>query len=256
MLVSNATSVTRGTPLTFTATVVTGTGKLHEWDFKDGTTASGAADSISHTYTTTGSFEAEVTVSNERSSLSDDVVITVTEVPISGLQATNSGSMPLGLQGATVHFTATYIQGTNPSFLWTFGDTSGEVKHTQNVTHTYVATGTFVATAVAWNEAGFTSTVTSVTINEPLLNSLPAGQPNNIVIAMNALLSDAPTLLMMAPASINLVERPSAMAQGATFIIVNEGAVLEWGGAEPGLIRSNVVRNPSGVDNRLPAIHR
>jgi PKD repeat protein len=83
-----------GDMTTLTATLLTGTNVTFEWDFGDGTTGAGAVDT--HTYPALGVYTAIVTATNGTSSESASTVVTITDVPISGLLAANDGPMELG----------------------------------------------------------------------------------------------------------------------------------------------------------------
>lgn len=93
------------------------------------------------------------------------VVVTVVDVPISGLSALNSSPTILG--GSTA-FTATASSGSNIVYTWNFGDsTSGSGSSTS---HTYPTTGTYAASITATNSAGSVTASTGVNV----INTAPA----------------------------------------------------------------------------------
>jgi PKD repeat protein len=146
-----------GDMTTLTATLLTGTNVTFEWDFGDGTTGAGAVDT--HTYPALGVYTAIVTATNGTSSESASTVVTITDVPITGLMAANDGPMELG---NLITLTATIMKGTNVSYTWDFGD--GTTGAGQVVTHLYTEAGVYTATVTATNSMGSVTATTQVTI--------------------------------------------------------------------------------------------
>jgi hypothetical protein len=70
---------------------------------------------VSHTYPATGVYTALVTASDSVSELTATTVITITDVPIAGLTATND--CPTMLGGVTT-LSATVESGSNVSYAW------------------------------------------------------------------------------------------------------------------------------------------
>jgi chitodextrinase len=144
---SNDGPTTIGSPTTLTAAVGTGTNVSYSWDFGDDTSSSGA--SAQHTYAATGQYQAVVTATNQSGSATASTAVTVSDVAVSGLQASSNG--PTNLGNPTT-FAATVATGTNVSYSWDFGDgTSGSGA---TVAHTYQAQGTYSASVTASNSAG------------------------------------------------------------------------------------------------------
>jgi uncharacterized repeat protein (TIGR01451 family) len=109
--------------------------------------------------------------------VSDDVVITIGDVPIAGLSATNSAPTRLG--NATA-FTASISGGSNVVYEWAFGDgTSGSGAA---ASHTYPSVGAYTTTVTATNAAGTQMATTVVAIIDRAIADL-------------AIRHDAPTLL-------------------------------------------------------------
>jgi uncharacterized repeat protein (TIGR01451 family) len=100
--------------------------------------------------------------------LPDEVVITVTDIPISGLAADNSS--PTTLDHATL-FTATLSAGSHVSYAWDFGD--GGQGSGLSPSHIYAQTGTYTAVVTATNSLGQISASTQVTIT----NLAPVADP-------------------------------------------------------------------------------
>ena len=103
-----------------------------------------------------------VTASNLYGSVSDTHPITITDVPIEGLAASNDSPT---LFGEATTFTAVITRGTNVLFAWDFGD--GFRGDGAVITHTYSSSGLFTATVTATNTTNSTSDTTQVTIIAP-----------------------------------------------------------------------------------------
>ncbi len=95
------------------------------------------------------------------------VVVTVTDIPISGLAAANSSSTTLG---QATYFTATVAGGANVSYAWNFGD--GQIGSGSTVNHTYTAVGSYTARVTATNSLSSAVATTLVTIT----NAAPTAQ--------------------------------------------------------------------------------
>ena len=93
--------------------------------------------------------------------------ITVTDVPIAGLTATNDSPTPLG---STTTLTATIVEGSNVAYTWAFGD--GSVGSGANVTHTYPSVGVYTAVVTATNSASVITGTTTVTVGVGYLTSI------------------------------------------------------------------------------------
>jgi uncharacterized repeat protein (TIGR01451 family) len=148
-----------GNSTTLTASVTAGDNVVYTWAFGDGTGGSGAV--MSHVYPLVGVYTAVVTASNSVSELTATTIITITDVPITGLAATNDSPTTLG---SPTTLTATITDGSNVTYVWAFGDGTGGSGAL--VTHTYPATGTYTAIVTASNSAGQLTTTTLVTIVE------------------------------------------------------------------------------------------
>ncbi len=142
----------------FTATITTGTNVTYQWNFGDNS-ALGSGANTSHTYAAVGTYTAIVTATNNLGSASKSVVVTVRDVPITGLQAANSSPKPVG---SAVSFTATIGGGTGVSYTWNFGDGNGGSGATAQ--HTYASAGTYTAIVTATNTSGSRAVPTVVTV--------------------------------------------------------------------------------------------
>jgi CSLREA domain-containing protein len=109
----------------------------------------GVTDAISFTWELPDIQIITVTASNSLGSVMETHTITITDMPISGLVASNDSPT---LLGTPTTFTATIDAGTNISYAWDFGDdTAGEGAA---ISHTYAAAGIYTATVTASNSAG------------------------------------------------------------------------------------------------------
>ncbi|MBD3252038.1 PKD domain-containing protein, partial [Candidatus Uhrbacteria bacterium] len=102
----------------------------------DQTTGSGATPS--HTYTGAGTYTAVVTASNSANALTATTSVTVTDVPVAGVSATNDSPTTLG---QATNLTATVTAGTNVTYTWDFGDDTTGSGATP--AHTYSGVGSY-----------------------------------------------------------------------------------------------------------------
>ncbi len=124
----------------------------------------GSGATVNHTYAAAGSYTAIVTATNSAGSVSASTPVTLTDVPISGLNASNDSPTPVG--NATA-FTATISAGTGVTYQWNFGDgTALGSGATATATHTYAAAGNYTAIVTATNSLGSVSASTPVTITQ------------------------------------------------------------------------------------------
>ena len=103
-----------------------------------------------------------ITATNFGGTATDTHTLTINDVPISGLLASNDSPTRLG---TPTTFTATVVAGSNVSFTWDFGDDftgSGSV-----VTHTFTAAGVYNVTTIASNSAGNVQASTMVNVVIP-----------------------------------------------------------------------------------------
>jgi subtilisin-like proprotein convertase family protein len=114
-----------GQPTTLSATITAGSSVAYAWDLGDGEAGNGAV--VVHTYPATGTYTAAVTASNSVSVAMTTTLVTIMDVPIAGLAASNDGPTAPG-QATTLG--ATITAGSNVTYTWDFGDGTG-------MTHTY-----------------------------------------------------------------------------------------------------------------------
>jgi uncharacterized repeat protein (TIGR01451 family) len=151
-----------GNLTTLTATITAGSNVTYTWALGDGTFGSGAA--VSHTYPTVGTYTAVVTATNSVSELTTTTAVTITDVPIAGLQATNDS--PTLLDHPTA-LTATITAGSNVTYTWALGD--GTFESGAAVSHTYPAVGVYAAVVTAANSVSeLTATTTAIITDAPV----------------------------------------------------------------------------------------
>lgn len=145
--------------VSFEAAASGGEGSLtYEWDFGDGTTASGdqARATATHVFDRAGTFTVTVTVADEdgdTASAEIHVAVASDTTPAAAASATpSSGSAPLA-----VDFECVASGSDAPlSVRWDFGDGSGA--EGASAAHTYVVPGEYVATCSVTDADGDAST--------------------------------------------------------------------------------------------------
>jgi PKD repeat protein len=158
----------------FSGSQSTGPISSYAWDFGDGESAAGAT--ASHTYQSTGSYTATLTVSDAAGTTSQSTAnLTITEssqppppaqtAPVPVISSSASvGDAPL-----TVQFDgsgSTSAQLPIVSYAWDFGDGASATGAT--VGHTYAIVGTFTSELTVTDSAGLTaSTSTPVLVTAP-----------------------------------------------------------------------------------------
>ncbi len=113
-----------------------------------------------------------LTVTNSLGEASDppaQTSVTVQDIPIVNLTATNSSPMPLH---EVTTLTATIDAGSHVNYAWDFGDDSA-LAFDHVVTHTYGSFGNFTATVTATNSSDSQTATTPVVIVPPYQTFLP-----------------------------------------------------------------------------------
>lgn len=135
-----------------------GSGSLFswQWDFGDGTLATGPT--VSHTYTTAGSFNITLKVTNSFGcikSFTKEQAVTVTSGVKAAFSHTDPGMCPAP---AAVQFTNT-TSGPGPlTYLWSFGD--GNTSTSASPSHTYTGNGNYTVSLIATSPQGCADTLT------------------------------------------------------------------------------------------------
>lgn len=141
------------------------------WNFGDGTHA--LSQNPYHTYTTAGTYSAELWV-NDSASGSSHATTTVTALQVSPLSVTVTASPTSGVAPLSVGFTASASGGVAPyTFSWNFGDLSmgsGAI-----AAHVYTTSGSYSATVTVQDSQGSVATSTATTIT--VLGATTGGPP-------------------------------------------------------------------------------
>jgi predicted outer membrane repeat protein len=161
LLAVNDSPTLFGNVTTLTATISAGSNVTYTWNFGDSSSTDTGITST-HTYSTVGVYTATVTAVNSVSLVSATTHVTITDVPLSGLSASNNSPTVIG---SATTLTATISAGSNVTYTWNFGDGSAAAIG-QVVTHIYPfsATSCFTATVTAVNSVSLQSAATVVVI--------------------------------------------------------------------------------------------
>ncbi|KKH92052.1 hypothetical protein EO95_13230, partial [Methanosarcina sp. 1.H.T.1A.1] len=117
-------------------------------DFGDGSPKSSTAN-VTHTYTTPGTYTANLTVTNDVSS--DSMLKTITVILPTAPVASFTSDYTTGVSPLNIAFTDTST-GLPTSWSWNFGD--GATSTEQNPTHTYSEAGNYSVKLKVTNEIG------------------------------------------------------------------------------------------------------
>ena len=125
-----------------------------QWSFPGGDPATSTDENPTVTYSTVGSYNVELTVSN---SVGDNTAVETDYITVNDLPTASFGSAPNGL---SVSFSAA---GTGAlSYNWLFGD--GNTGMGANPTHVYDTDGTYTVELVATNTCGSVSVTEQVVV--------------------------------------------------------------------------------------------
>jgi PKD repeat protein len=140
------------------------------WGFGDGSQTSTTSNTISHTYTTPGTYSAFLTVidnQGDSNTISTPAIVTTptteNENPLAGFTvSTSQGPAPLSVtfDGSS----SSDPEGGPLSYSWNLGD--GNTAQGVSTSHIYTSPGSFVATLTVTDDQGATaSTTTAITAN-------------------------------------------------------------------------------------------
>jgi PKD repeat protein len=166
----------------------------YAWTFGDGTDATGRT--VSHTYTTAGTYSAGLTVTDDdgaTASASRDISVTTTP-PVNQPPSASFSATPLyGVVPLLVSFDASASSDTDGSitdYAWNFGDgTSGAGRI---VSHTYAMAGTYSAQLTITDDD---SAAASASRDISVTTTLPVNQPPVPSFTASPLSGDAPLLV-------------------------------------------------------------
>ena len=140
----------------------------YEWDFGDGTTATG--DIVEHSYGSTGTYTATLTVTSDSGETATDTVEVSVEAngaPTTAISANRTSAKvdeAVSLDGSG----SSDADGTIVSYEWAFGD--GTTATGPDATHRYTSAGEYTVTLATQDNDGATSTDTvtvSIAENQP-----------------------------------------------------------------------------------------
>ncbi len=148
----------------------------YAWDFGDGATGTGA--STNHVYTTQGTYNLSLTVTDNDGAV-DSASTSVTIDPANQAPMANAGGPYNATNGTTVVFDGTGssdADGSITDYAWEFGDgTSGSGA---TPSHLYAAAGSYNVSLTVTDDGGLTHTdTTSATIGE-VVNQPPVADAN------------------------------------------------------------------------------
>lgn len=170
--------------VTFTATVSAGTPESVSWNFGDGALWNGSAPgalTVTHRYSSIGSFSAVATVVESTGSAAATTSVAVGNAPVvATISATpTGGSAPLSVVFRAV---VSGGSGTYPTFAWTFGD--GHSGSGAVITHTFTTTGSFTVALTVTDSAGASTSVSTLfTVPAPSATSPSWGGSTMTTIA-------------------------------------------------------------------------
>ena len=165
---SDKTSGNEPLTVSFSSAVAGGLGPYtFDWSFGDGT-SDGTTASISHTFTQTGLYTVQLTVTdaNNNSVAANAISIQVGQ-PTLAVTATSSKTGGGPAAPMTVAFAATATGGSGSyTYAWTFGD--GGSGTGASPSHTYTSGGTFSATVTVTDSQSHTASASvSITVLPP-----------------------------------------------------------------------------------------
>ena len=157
-------------PVTFDATLSTGTVVSYDWVFGDGDIGTG--NIINHTFTSAGNYTVTLKTTDDKGAFDQHTVSVVVTSPTainSPPTAVISSSASVGDAPLQVQFDGTGSSdsdGTIISYKWDMGD--GGTSTDPQVTYTYSSAGTFSATLTITDNGGLIDTVsTPVIVGKP-----------------------------------------------------------------------------------------
>ena len=148
------------------------------------THTNGLMDAVNYLWETPGTKAISVTASNMDGSVMDSHIISISDIPISDLVATNNSPTLLGESTA---LSATIQAGTNVIYTWDFGD--DESGSGQYISHTYSSVGRYSGSVTATNSAGSATSTTQVNIQDIPISGLVASNNSPTLLGESTALS-------------------------------------------------------------------
>ncbi|MCU7937090.1 MAG: PKD domain-containing protein, partial [Candidatus Thiodiazotropha sp. (ex Dulcina madagascariensis)] len=170
---------TSGTPVAFDGSGSTdsdGTIVSYTWDFGDGATGTGMAPS--HTYTTQGTYNVTLTVTDDGNAV--DAATTSATIDAANQAPTANPNGPYsGTVGVALSFDGTGSSdpdGTIVAYAWDFGDGTSGTGSTPS--HTYASAGTYNVTLSVTDDGGLSNTATTTVAIGSVTNLPPVAVAN------------------------------------------------------------------------------
>jgi len=182
---ASADRTTGQAPLTVQFSCTASGGTLpyrYAWSFGDNSSSS--IQSPSHTYTSAGTYTAEVTTSDATGMSTRYSVTIIVAGNASTLNCSASATPTTGAAPLSVSLSASGIQGTPPySYRWQFGDGSSSTQ--QNPSHTYQTVGSYTANLMVTDASSdvCSKTVTISASQPPAAPSLTG--PSNVAAGLS-----------------------------------------------------------------------
>jgi gliding motility-associated-like protein len=161
--VNSSSQCFSGNSFSFNASASVNSGNItsYNWNFGDGTTATGPTST--HSYTAAGTYQVKLVVITDNG-CKDSIIQNVTGFaqPIAGFSINNNQQC---LNNNSLSFTnlSTVGTGTISTYQWDFGD--GQTSSAQNPTHVYTAAGLYAIRLIVTTDNGCKDTITqSITI--------------------------------------------------------------------------------------------
>lgn len=170
-LSANVTSGTVSLPVKFTYNITNATSK--SWTYGDGSSATISSNgTLTHTYTTVGTYTANLTATNANGTVYKTVVITVNKV---GLDASFTASSESGTMPLTVLFVDKSV-GSPTQWVWDFGGVGSSAL--QNPSYTFTSAGTYIVKLTIVDSTGATDSYSrAIYVNAPAATSTPTATP-------------------------------------------------------------------------------
>jgi PKD repeat protein len=156
-----APSCTVGSPCTFTSTSTQGDSAItgYDWDFGDGT-AHGSSATVTHTFTTAGSMNVKLTVTDANSltgTVTNPVTVSAPAAPVASIATPSCTNLQCSFDGSG-------STGAAPlTYAWDFGDGTGTSTQAKP-SYTYAAAGTYTVTLKVTDATNQTSAPASVSV--------------------------------------------------------------------------------------------
>ena len=173
------TSGTVPMEVTFTDTSTAGDGTItnRHWVFGDGATLDTANTTVSHTYTTAGTYTVALTVTDsvrgDKTLTRSNYITAAPPLPVASFTATpTSGNAPLAV---TFTDTSTGGGGSITNRHWVFGDGTTLDTTGTSVSHTYTAVGSFTVALTVTNSLSQQNTQTQTNLVTTTFEPLTAG---------------------------------------------------------------------------------